>query len=702
MTAGQQRRLGVYSAGFWRQGHVRRILELAGWQVVPFASPASSAAIGVWGRTGPARRGRVLSRLSGAALLTVEDAFLRSLHPGVRGEAPVGLVLDGDGVFYDASRASGLEKILGGRDLRAGGLQERAAAGRALLQRAGISKYNPVPRGHGDPPEPGYVLVVDQRRGDASVRYGRASARTFERMLAAARAENPGRRVVIRSHPHGRSGYLDRRTEGADVSILATPANPWDLLEGAHAVYCVTSQMGFEAVLAGHRPHLFGVPFYAGWGLTEDRQPCPRRARRLSADELFAGAMLLYPTWYDPVEDRLCGFETAAERLADHAATAWRDLRPAVCTGFRRWKRPHMRRFLQGCPEAPAFVKNPRKAVRRAAATANARVVVWATREAAGLAAAAKERNLDLVRTEDGFLRSVGLGADLLPPMSLVFDDRGIHYDPAAPSRLEMLIERAAGLPRERLFRAARLRAMINAAGVTKYNLRAETGGNGLDVPKGSVLVVGQVEDDASVAHVGPKIGGNAGLLRLVRESRPGATILYKPHPDAEAGLRPGRIPPGMADGLADAVIRDTGIEQLYGLVGEVWTMSSLAGFEALLRGVAVVCLGTPFYAGWGLTEDRGPPCPRRTARPSLDALVHAALIEYPVYLDPRSGMFIPPEIALRKLSGRLAGCPGNLARLQRRAGLLGRLWRSRRTPVAQDVAIQPGTRSEAEPGQVR
>jgi capsular polysaccharide export protein len=34
--------------------------------------------------------------------------------------------------------------------------------------------------------------------------------------------------------------------------------------------------------------------------------------------------------------------------------------------------------------------------------------------------------------------------------------------------------------------------------------------------------------------------------------------------------------------------------------VNEVWTMTSLLGFEALIRGKSVTCLGLPFYCGWG------------------------------------------------------------------------------------------------------
>ena len=77
----------------------------------------------------------------------------------------------------------------------------------------------------------------------------------------------------------------------------------------------MSSQLGFEAILAGHRPRVFGQPFYAGWGLTTDEFPVARRKRNLTRTQLFAAAMILAPTWYDPCRDRLCSFEQAVDQL---------------------------------------------------------------------------------------------------------------------------------------------------------------------------------------------------------------------------------------------------------------------------------------------------------------------------------------------------------------------------------------------------
>ena len=102
--------------------------------------------------------------------------------------------------------------------------------------------------------------------------------------------------------------------------------SPWALFEGARAVYTVSSQLGFEAIFAGHRPNVFGLPFYAAWGLTDDHHPLslPRRGRPLSRAQMFAATMILYPVWYDPCLDRLCSLEAAIASL-EATARCWRE-----------------------------------------------------------------------------------------------------------------------------------------------------------------------------------------------------------------------------------------------------------------------------------------------------------------------------------------------------------------------------------------
>ena len=140
------------------------------------------------------------------------------------------------------------------------------------------------------------------------------------------------------------------------------------------------------------------------------------------------------------------------------------------------------------------------------------------------------------------------------------------------------------------------------------------------------------------------------GLLRAVRERCPDAWIVYKPHPDVLAKKRPGDAGPNDARSGCDEVVTDVPIHELFAKVDEVQVLTSLAGFEALLRGKPVVCHGSPFYAGWGLTDDLQTH-PRRTRRLSLDELVAGALIAYPTYVSRTSGEFTTPERALYELA---------------------------------------------------
>lgn len=248
---------------------------------------------------------------------------------------------------------------------------------------------------------------------------------------------------------------------------------------------------------------------------------------------------------------------------------------------------------------------------------------------------------------EDGFIRSVGLGADLTKPLSLVVDSVGIYYDCTRPSQLELLLQQSE-FPDALLARADKLRQKIVAAQLSKYNLT----GNAWLRPVTSqkvVLVVGQVETDASIRLGSPQCQRNDELLRQVRALCPDAFILYKPHPDVVAGLRrAGRADAGDCD-IADAVVVDAPMPQLLTQVDAVHVMTSLTGFEAILRGVPVVCHGLPFYAGWGLTTDLIQTA-RRSRLLSVEQLVAASLILYPHYFDAKNTRRITVEEAVDEI----------------------------------------------------
>ncbi len=661
------RRLHAFALGLLRDRRVRRILDLAGHQLRA-GLPGPGDGVVVWGRSPHAWRGERVAAARGLPLVRLEDAFLRSVRPGRSGAPTLGLMVDPVGVHFDASAPSRLERLLDLVDPGDRALMARAADGIARLRAADLSKYtlhDPALPG----PAPGYVLVADQIRGDASVRHSGAPGGVFARMLEAARDENPGARIVIRTHPETalglRPGHYGPDDARDGAVIEAGAVSPWRLLDGAAAVYTVSSQIGFEAILAGHSPRVFGQPFYAGWGLSRDDRPPPRRGRTLTAEALFAAAMIQAPLWYDPCRDRLCPFEEAADQLEAETRAFREDRRGHLALGMRLWKRGRIQAVFGR--ERPVVFRDDPAAAAKAARGRD--LLVWAGKEpAVPLPGTVR-------RVEDGFLRSRGLGADLVPPLSLVTDDLGIYYDPTRPSRLEALV--AAGPPPGGAARAARLVAALVAQAVTKYNLPGALP----PLPEGHrVLVPGQVEDDASILKGAGAVRTNLDLLRAARTARPEAVIVWKPHPDVEAGLRPGRVDPADLAGLADVVAECAPAAALIDACDEVWTMTSLMGFEALLRGKPVTCLGAPFYAGWGLTADLGPVPGRRQARPTLLALAHAALIAYPRYWDPVARLPCPPEVALERLASgtipRASAWTRALAKAQGALAPLAHLWR--------------------------
>jgi capsular polysaccharide export protein len=314
---------------------------------------------------------------------------------------------------------------------------------------------------------------------------------------------------------------------------------------------------------------------------------------------------------------------------------------------FSAWKRPMVRQIFPG--SRIVFVRTVSRV------PAGAALAVWGYRPIPGTLA----DGVKLLRLEDGFLRSVGLGADLIRPLSWVIDGRGMYYDATRPSDLEHILA-TAEFSSALLNRAASLRDGISAGGLTKYNV----GASAWRRPNGRtrvILVPGQVESDASLAFGAPGLRRNIELLRAVRTANPKAHVIYKPHPDVLAGLRAAGVGEDQASGDCDEQIFDVPMGDLLPQVDEVHVITSLTGFEALMRGIPVTCYGQPFYSGWGLTTDIMP-LSRRARVLSIDQLVAGALILYPTYIDRATGRQSTPERAADELLRWRAESAGNVS----------------------------------------
>lgn len=405
-----------------------------------------------------------------------------------------------------------------------------------------------------------------------------------------------------------------------------------------------------------------------------DARRTPTLADRVHAELVAATA------YRDPLADRPADAVATVALLGEWRRTIDSNRGIAVATGMARWKRREIERFLWSGRAVPMrFVRKTGPAVALARKSGSG-IAVWPSRAPRGLAAAVAAARVPVISVEDGFIRSVGLGAACIPPLSIAVDRQGLHYDPSAPSDLETLLA-TTPFSANLCARAERLLRFIVDHGIGKYAV-------GRDAPapprspdgRRRILVPGQVEDDLSVRLGGAGLARNLDLLARVRETEPDAEIWYRPHPDVDAGLRLGAIPDADALAHADRIARKETMATLLDQVDGVHVLTSLTGFEALLRGLDVTVHGQPFYAGWGLTRDLAPPIARRGRRLTLNELVAGVLILYPRYLDPATGLPCPPERMMEQLASRQSSRSSLLTHFRR---LQGRL----RRPVAKRVS---------------
>lgn len=346
---------------------------------------------------------------------------------------------------------------------------------------------------------------------------------------------------------------------------------------------------------------------------------------------------------------------TPANRWIDFLEQHGLQSRPVYAIGFNPHWRKTLARFIQG-----SDITHVRAADQVPEGTL---AVIWGQHEVA-----LRHEASVLIRLEDGFLRSVGLGAEFAKPLSWVADFQHLYFDATGPSRLENLLNRQSVTENEKK-RAKALIERITEARLSKYNNQS--------LPwvrpdhERVILVPGQVESDASIASGAPGIKTNIDLLKCVRKECPEAWIVYKPHPDVVAGARKQGGQEEQAHLWCNEIIAQANIAEVLEQVDEVHTLTSLTGFEALLRHKSVTCYGLPFYAGWGLTIDKHG-CARRSNKLSLEALAHAVLIEYPLYSSLNHNGFITPEQALSELQAlkmrRPAGGLFHLGKYARKA----------------------------------
>lgn len=618
--------IGITSSGIRKIKNLQELLEAP---VSLINSSSSFTKIAGWGKKSNTQRARSFALKHGLPYISLEDGFVRSLSLGVSGSPLLSLVVDDLGIYYDSTTPSRLESLI-----LAGEVSPDAGRAMSMIKKHHLSKYNQAPSRELPLQLTTRVLVIDQTLNDISVKLGGADENVFNRMLEAALLEHPQSEILVKTHPDvlagKKKGYLTNVPLDSRIKLYAEDISPLSLLEQVDKVYVVTSQMGFEALMLRKDVICFGLPWYAGWGLTTDRHADieklkERRNVKRSLEQLFTAGYINYPRYLNPISKKRGDIFDVLNYLAVNKEANDLSRGEVYCLGMSLWKREVLSPFLESPVTKLKFVRKQKSIPQ------GSQVVSWGV----------KYPNPGHWRMEDGFLRSVGLGSDLIRPISLVLDKNGIYYDPFSKSDLDTILQ-SQKLDSIDLSRAESFKTKYVQLKMSKYNL---TRGEFSIDAKGRkiILVPGQVEDDASIRRGSPIINTNQGLLNTVRENNPEAFIIYKPHPDVVVLNRKGAI---TNPAVADVVITDANIIDLIQASNEVHTMTSLSGFEALLHGKVVHCYGGPFYAGWGLTIDHMK-LPHRTRVISLDELVFGAFIKYPRYSLPGVEGLVRAEDAL-------------------------------------------------------
>ena len=613
-----------------------------------------------WGRKRSGQKAISLAKKHNTSYVLLEDGFIRSINLGVYNSPSFSIIEDDIGIYYDATTPSKLENILNTYDFNsAEKLIKNAKGAISLIKKHHISKYNNSKYIDEDyfQSKNKRVLIIAQTFGDSSLEYGLTQNYTTLDMINAAIDENKDSEIYIKIHPDVLTGKkksdIDIQNIDKRCKIITENVNPISLLKNFHTVYTKTSQMGFEAILLGCKCVCFGMPFYAGWGITEDRVKCERRKRKLSIEEVFAASYILYTKYYNPYTKKKSDIIDTIQTIIKFRDLEKKCDKKVFLFGFSWYKRFYFKHFIKEYKNKNIIYINPiinshfNLALKKGL-DKNSDIFIWGRKEFKDIENFAKTNNIKITRIEDGFIRSVGLGSDLTRPYSLVIDKEGIYFDPTKASSLETILKTYDFQSNPELLKEAdELKTKILKTKISKYNTSNH---KDLSLPKDKVkiLVSGQVEDDASIKY-GANGMTNLQLLKEVKQGNPKAYIVFKPHPDVLSGNRVGNIEENLALKYCDEVIVDVSMSSVLDAVDEVHTMTSLTGFEGLLYAKKVVTYGLPFYAGWGLTLDKKT-CERRNRELSLDELICAVYILYPRYIDPKTLNYCTPSVLIDEL----------------------------------------------------
>lgn len=290
-------------------------------------------------------------------------------------------------------------------------------------------------------------------------------------------------------------------------------------------------------------------------------------------------------------------------------------------------------------------------------------VFVWSYKHPDRVKLICRKHGIPLKFVEDGFLRSVGLGIEKSRPLSLVIDEKAMHFDAFKRSTLDEILNTHDFSKDAACIQVADEFATAIFNGTTKY-MRRDSGDSlgealGIETNEDVVVVLGQVEDDLSIKYGAERFLSGVELVKIAAIENPHSRILYRPHPEALTRKKEHYSDPRSVEDICEIVGLRWSLNETLGIASRAYTVTSFAGFEAALRGIKVDLFGLPFYGGWGFTNDRHsiPIEDKRNRQLNPIEVLAGALVLYPAYFHPVTSEAISAKSAIsiaRSLNSRL------------------------------------------------
>lgn len=620
-----------------------------------------NSAIAVWGTDEP--NILIQKKENKEPSFTKDDFFVKSSEKVIRlahgiissystNEDSFSLYQSFQGVYFDSRHESNIESLL--RSSWTPDEQDNVIANLALqmINKYRITKTNDYPQvsfsfflNNGLP----NVLLIDQPIGDESVIYGSSNEQTFNDMLLHVFHNADIANIYIKLHPdtinYGKEGYLQKLLhkhnlyEHPLIHVIEDNYNIASFFNFVDEVFVVTSQVGFEALLRGKTVSCFGMPFYSGWGLTNDMQVSTKPKPERTIIDLFVAIMLKYTSYINPFTQKIGNILDLLEYISLQ-------------------QRHNLKQEI-------AFYKSNQTTISSLKHSVKSKIEINNSKKLPKyenyLILTDNEKSYDEIVNQphhafvrDGFMFSSNINKKT--PSSIIIDYNGSYFNPKNYTDLEFLLNHEQFTEYEYIMAENFLIAYHN-----KINSLLEKESSGLlnkikqeNSDKKIIFVPGQDEECELFMYGSTKIKSNLQLVSQLCSQVENSVIIYKPFIDPKSS-KDKMVEQSSLKMLNNTakyknnvvyIEKKASISHCINIADEIHTINSNVALDAILKKKIVVTYGLPFYGGHGLTIDTEV-FPRQKCQLSLEEFVLGTYLLYPRYNLYQKDYFLSAYYAL-------------------------------------------------------